>query len=492
MNESNWSRRDWLKTSGSLGGLAMANALSPFPAASAAEASSAINIGSRRELFVDRLLIERMRGAALKMHSPVKTPRAKSPLPVRHMKTIIRDKGLLHAWYRGSDPSFTGEKHTGHAGETLHYARSVDGHEWEFPNLGLHTIGGTRDNNVILANQPPFLTNFMPFLDTRPGIPANERFKTLAGYPGPGDKRGTNIPGRGLFAFVSPDGISWTKRKEAIPFRSEWRHAFDSPNVTFWSEAEQLYVCYFRTWTRPERLRSISHSTSKDFVNWSKPVEMHPNLPGEHLYTNSTQPYPRAPHIYIALPTRFVPGRGDGPDYDRKDVNATDILFMTTRAGSEKYDRAFTHAFIRPGMDPASWKNRSNYAALNVIQSSPKELSIYHRSGERYDLRTDGFISINAGAKKAEVVTKPLIFSGKHLEVNLSASAVGGLRVELQTEDGKPIPGFSLKDCAPVYGDGIDLAVKWKDDANLAAIAGRPVRMRFAMTECDLYAFRFH
>jgi hypothetical protein len=165
---------------------------------------------------------------------------------------------------------------------------------------------------------------------------------------------------------------------------------------------------------------------------------------------------------------------------------------MTTRAGSEKYDRAFTHAFIRPGMDPASWKNRSNYAALNVIQSSPKELSIYHRSGERYDLRTDGFISINAGAKKAEVVTKPLIFSGKHLEVNLSASAVGGLRVELQTEDGKAIPGFSLKDCAPVYGDGIDLAVKWKDDANLAAIAGRPVRMRFAMTECDLYAFRFH
>ena len=53
---------------------------------------------------------------------------------------------------------------------------------------------------------------------------------------------------------------------------------------------------------------------------------MKPNLPGEHLYTNMTQAYGRAPHIYIALPTRFVPGRGDAPDADAKDVNATDIL----------------------------------------------------------------------------------------------------------------------------------------------------------------------
>jgi hypothetical protein len=314
--------------------------------------ASAIDIGSRRELFVDGLLIESIRNATLKMHSPVKAPRPKSSLPVRHMMAIIREGDLHHAWYRGSDPSFTGAKHTGHAGETVHYARSKDGHEWEFPNLGLHKIGGTRDNNCILANQPPFLTNFMPFLDQRPGVPASERFKALAGYPGPGDKRGTSIPGRGLFGFVSPDGIRWTKQKEAIPYRSEWRHAFDSPNVSFWSTAEQCYVSYFRTWTRPERLRSISRSTSKDFVHWSKPIEMLPNLPGEHLYTNGTQPCPRAPHIYIALPTRFVPGRGDSPHYAPKDVNATDILFMTTRAGSAKYDRPFTHAFIRPGMDP--------------------------------------------------------------------------------------------------------------------------------------------
>ncbi|MEY5011084.1 MAG: hypothetical protein RLZZ253_2223, partial [Verrucomicrobiota bacterium] len=57
-------------------------------------------------------------------------------------------------------------------------------------------------------------------------------------------------------------------------------------------------------------------------------IMMNPNLPGEHLYTNHTHPYVRAPHIYLALPTRFVPGRGSGPEYDQKDANVTDILFI--------------------------------------------------------------------------------------------------------------------------------------------------------------------
>jgi hypothetical protein len=59
-----------------------------------------------------------------------------------------------------------------------------------------------------------------------------------------------------LYGFVSPDGIHWTKTKEIIPYRKGWRHAMDSQNVGFWSEAEGQYVCYFRTWTDPDRLRS--------------------------------------------------------------------------------------------------------------------------------------------------------------------------------------------------------------------------------------------
>ena len=68
--------------------------------------------------------------------------------------------------------------------------------------------------------------------------------------------------------------------------------------------------------------------------------------------------YFRAPHIYIALPTGFMPDRG----------NSTDILFMSA-PGAGRFTRLFTEAFIRPGVAPANWGNRSNDAALKATSS---------------------------------------------------------------------------------------------------------------------------
>lgn len=455
-----------------------------------ATATEPIDIGDRLELFVDHHLIESMEGVSLRLHHPVKAPRPKSPLPVRHMVTVIQDGEIYRAWYRGSDPDFAGEAHSGR-GELVHYAESDDGHEWRFPVLRLHEVGGTLENNVILAKMPNRLHNFMPFLDTREGVDPQERYKALAGYPGPGNKLGLDDPGRGLFAYTSPDGIRWTGKGEAIPYRPEWRHAFDSPNVSFWSEAESLYVCYFRTWGDQGGPRTISRATSPDFATWSDPVAMNPNLPGEHLYTNMTAPYPRAPHIYLAFPTRFVPGRGSAPDGNTDHLNVTDVLFMTSRAGAERYDRTFTEAFIRPGLDEARWKNRANYVANGIQFLSPRQISLYHRSGDRYVLRTDGFISAHAGAREGEILTKPLIFSGEKLVLNYSTAAAGGVRVELQDSAGKPLPGFALEDAEVLYGDRIAQAFIWKSESNLAATAGKPVRLRFVLKEADLFSFRF-
>lgn len=462
-----------------------------FTISGVVNAESPIEIGSRRELFVDRLLIDRMDGVELRMHHPVKVARAKSPLPVAHYITVIKDADRFRAYWRGSDPSLKAKDDTEKGGETVEYAESRDGREWTFPNLGLHDVRGTKDNNVILAKLPSLLHNFSPFLDTRPGVSPVERFKALAGHPGPGDKRGKAEPGMGLHAFVSADGIHWTHRGEVIPYQPQWRHAFDSQNVSFWSEAEQQYVCYFRTWIDPERLRSISRTTSKDFFSWTSPVAMNPNLPGEHLYTNQTHPYFRAPHFYLATPTRFVPGRGDAPVHNGKDPNATDIMLMSSRAGDTKYVRTFTDAFIRPGLDPGRWHNRSNYVALNFVPTGPAEISIYHRSGDRYVLRTDGFASVHAGSEIGELTTKPITFIGSELHLNLSTSAVGSVRVQIEDENGMALPGLGFADCIPIYGDAIDLTVHWSSDAELNSLKGLPVRLRLEMQECDLYSFRF-
>jgi hypothetical protein len=211
---------------------------------------------------------------------------------------------------------------------------------------------------------------------------------------------------------------------------------------------------------------------------------MKPNRPGEHLYTSMTHPYVRAPHIYIALPTRFVPKAKDSADSVQE--NVTDVLFMSTRAGSTHYDRPFPEAFIRPGLDPKRWVNRANYVAENVIQTGPEELSIYHRSGDRYVLRLDGFTSIHAGAEEGTLVTKPLVFGGKNLELNVSASAMGSVQVEILGQNDNV-----LASSEKVTGDAIAQTVIWKDKADLADLVGKPVRLRFALKEADLYSLQF-
>lgn len=457
------------------------------PEASANE--SPIPIGSRLELFVDHHLVDRMEGVEFRLHHPQMLPLPASPL-VGAYATVIKDGDLYRGYYRDVIPGYTGKRHSGHPGEITCYAESQDGHEWTFPALGLFEIDGSRENNVILANQPPFSHNFSPFLDTRRGVAPDERFKALAGHPGYArDKKA-----EGLHAFVSADGRVWKKAVDepVIPYDKTWSHAFDSQNVAFWSEVEQQYVCYFRTWATPHgRLRTVSRTTSTDFVTWSKPIAMDPNLPGEHLYTSQTHPYFRAPHIYIALPTRYMAGRVGASKTDAM-LGSTDILFMTTRAGTTSYDRLFAEAFIRPGLDPARWGSRSNYVALNVVPTGEAEMSIYHAmSGHRYTLRTDGFVSVNAGLEEGGLVTKPLVFDGNTLVVNYSTSAAGSLRVEIQQPDGAPIPGFSQQDSQAHVGDQIVGHISWREKPDLKAWSGKPVRLKFVMKECDLYSFRF-
>ncbi len=428
----------------------------------AARAAEPIDIGSRRELFVDRFLVERLDNASLKLHEPQLAPAMLQPAENLEYGTVIKDGELFRLYTRDG----RGAKFDGDQPEVTRYCESPDGIHWTRPTLGLVEIDGSTGNNVIL-HESPFCHNFCPFLDTRPDVPAAERFKALAGTR------------PSLTAFVSADGIHWKKLRETPVITYTNEYAFDSQNVSFWSESEGCYVCYFRHFL-DGKLRSVCRTTSPDYLTWSEPVPMKPNFPGEHLYTTLTHPYFRAPHIYIALPTRFHPSRGE----------STDILFMTAR-GAAPFDRTFRTAFIRPGLDPARWGNRSNYAALNVVPTGPAEMSIYTTPFRRFTLRTDGFASVHAGADPGELVTRPLCFRGRQLVVNYATSAGGSLSVEIQEPDGRPVPGFALADCRPLVGDAIEQPVTWAKDADLSSLAGRPVRLRFALLDADLFALQF-
>lgn len=458
---------DWLATTGMWIGLTIAIFM-PIAVSLAVDESArpqVLDIGSRRELFVDRFLIERLDNATLKLQQPQLAAPMLEPADSLEYGTVIRDGDLFRLYTRDARNS----RFDGDVTEVTRYCESRDGIVWTKPKLGLVEVGGNKNNNIIL-HEPWVCHNFSPFLDVRPGVNTQQRFKALAGVH----------KGGGLIAFTSEDGIRWARMQDA-PVITLKDFAFDSQNVSFWSESEQLYVCYFRTWNTPHgNLRTISRTTSQDFVRWSEPVALHPNFAGEHLYTSQTHPYFRAPHIYIAMPTRFHPGRGE----------STDILFMTARSEAP-YDRTFREAFIRPGLDPARWGNRSNYAALNVVPTSPTEMSIYTTPFRRFVLRTDGFASVHVGADPGELLTRPIRFVGHELVINYATSAGGSIRVELQNESGDPIPGFTLSDSENFVGDTIEQAIHWSKGSDVSSLAGRPVRLRFTMREADLFAIQF-
>ena len=463
---------------------------------------SPLEIGSRRELFLDQYLIETLDHARLQLHEPrdegtvLRFDQLWEGIHCGYC-TMMRDGAKMRVYYRGM-PAGTVD---GTAGEVTCVAESDDGIHWTRPNLNLFETNGTKENNIVLAGDPPFSHNFSPFIDTRPDCPPEQRYKALSG-----------LDTSGLIAYVSADGLHWTKlqRKPVVPrrapFKFDWM--FDSQNVAFWSESEQKYICYFRVWNG---VRTIARCESSDFVQWSDPALMSyvtdgQSSPTEELYTNQTHPYFRAPQLYVAIAARFVPGRQAISDEEaavlhvaegyHKDLS--DAVLMTTRGG-HVYDRTFLSSFIRPGIGARNWVSRTNYPALGILQTGPTEMSIYTNQDNaqptahlhRYALRLDGFASVHADYNGGELLTKPLIFSGSRLDLNFSTSAVGSIRVEIQDTNGHPIPGFAAADCVEVIGNEINRTVSWKSGSEVSSLADKTVRLRFVMKDADLYAMRF-
>jgi hypothetical protein len=102
-------------------------------------------------------------------------------------------------------------------------------------------------------------------------------------------------------------------------------------------------------------------------------------------------------------------------------------------------------------------------------------------------LRRDGFASLDAGAEPAALTTRPVTFPGRHLFVNVAAAA-GELKAEILDQAGAVINPFSSENCAPIRGDKTLAAVHW-EGADLSAVAGKPVRIRFHLRRGSLYAF---
>jgi len=496
-------------------------------------AAEPVGIGSRRELFVDDALVERLAGRAeLRLHSP--TPRELALTTEEPWEgngtnyiTVFQDGPKYRMYYRGSHSSYLGGKDRPNSRDLYCYAESPDGIHWTKPELGLFARNGSKRNNIVWDGVGSHA--FVPFRDKNPKCAPEAAYKAL----GVGGRK------HGLYAFRSSDGIHWSLM---CPEPVITKGAFDSHNLAFWDSERGEYREYHRDFRDG---RDIRTSTSQDFLHWTEPeflsysANVDPGRSGgqpadvkdtvgakypagrvSELYTNQIAPYYRAPHLLLGFPTRYI-DRGWTesakalPRYDYRQVRAksspregtavTDSMFITSR--DRKHFSVWPESFVRPGLRTRdSWFYGDTYQnwglveTKSAVEDAPPELSLYvtERTGRetgaavrRYSLRVDGFVSLHAPLVGGELLTKPITFAGKQLVLNVSTSAAGTVRVEIQSADGRPMPGFALADCHDVYGDDLERAVRWKGNPDLRALAGKPVRLRLEVKDADVYSFRF-
>jgi len=528
VHDHDLSRRAVLKSAAAFG-LAAGNP-GPFRRRAAAEPVSldtTIDIGSRRELFIDRFLIDRLEGGAeQRLHHP--TPRG---LAVVHdapwegsgsgYHSIFQDGDLYRMYYKAWHLDVSGGRLDSHQ-HPLYccYAESDDGVHWRKPQLGLHAFRGSKQNNIVIASGqlgPLHVDAGHPAVmkDANPAAVSDARYKALLRSAKP----------NGLLPFKSPDGIHWAPMTDR-PILSGLG-AFDSQNLAFWDPVLGKYRAYWRIFTagvtsdkkwKPSGYRAIRTATSDDLVHWAKPTDLtYVDSPPEHLYTNQVKPYRRAPHLLIGFPTRYIErGWSDSmralPEAEHRRQRAaasprygtaiTEGLLMASRDGV-RFKR-WNEGFLRPGIERSgTWNYGQQYIGWQLVETesalagAPRELSLYATESywtgrgsalRRYTLRLDGFVSVSAPMRGGQLLTKPLRFAGRALHVNFATSAAGSMRVELQHPDGTPWPGFSLADCDQLFGDSVDRQVTWKQDPNVKLPYGQPVRLRFQFNDADLYS----
>ena len=440
------------------------------------------DLGDKRELFVDRHRIESMSGSAtLRLHEPRPAEVAiKFDAPWEGSSsayvTVFRDGDKVRMYYRASgDVGKSPER------QYACYAESTDGKTFTKPELGLYEAEGSKANNIVWPNRSH---NFTPFKDTRPNVPADERYKALQSLTDKATRKSA------LFAYYSPDGIHWRKASDTPVLTGA---PFDSQNLAFWDENDKQYRCYYRIFI--DKTRAIALARSDDFVTWSsgEPIDLGDGKL-EQFYTNATTPYFRAPQFFFAFPKRYVSKRVGKEGHQ----GISDTVFLSSRDGMH-FDRTFGEALIRPGRDELNWGDRGTMTAWGSVQTGPDEMSVYYSQHYRYPtghlrrgvLRLDGIASLHADGNPGELMTKPFRFTGSKLQLNYATSAAGNVQVEIQDADGTPIPGYTLKDAPETFGDKIDAAFAWKHGPDVSSLAGKTVRLRFVLRDADVFSYRF-
>ncbi|MGQ9595937.1 MAG: hypothetical protein ACUVQY_04145 [Thermoproteota archaeon] len=472
--------------------------------------SKPLIIGSRRQLFVDDLLIDHSKGISLRINPPVKAgPVIHADKPweghrVGAYGTVMEENGICKIWYDAIDRN----------GKIFHcYAISENGVNWEKPGLGLVEYRGSKDNNILPL--PPCGTVFID-----PVSPPSQRYKYVTYGHGSEGFMGEY----GIRVWWSEDGLRWEPNDAyALPLNA------DTQNQAFFDDRTGKYVAYLRAW---DPLRCIARAEVEDILDpwpyeprkdfsystdnpssWPAPTkelsivfkyDEHDPEDSDH-YNPCVIKYPYAEDVYYMFPSAYL-HFPDPPVGKRYNDGRLDIQIATSRDGIH-WNRLTRDTYVRLGKE-GELDCGMMYMLVGMIRRKD-EIWMYYAGYDYthgiYDLegmsykgaifravqRLDGFTSVDTGYEFGEFVTKPLAFKGRELVLNVDTSATGEVRVEIQDEGGRPFKGFDLESCDAIHANDCSRTVSWRGTCDVSRLSGIPVRLHFLMRNTKLYAFQF-
>jgi hypothetical protein len=445
-----------------------------------------VRLGSRKYLFIDEALLDSKQNLQL-VCNPPRNRQELNFWPERSAwrPSVVDVDGKIFLY---APESYGSDK-----GNT-NLRISEDGLNFTKPNLGLYEYDGSTDNALVISHKPLY-GNF--FQDLRLGIGSKEKYKMTAW-----------LSNRGVYLYISPDGIHWRRNETAmLPIIS------GGDAETYWDDQRGLYATFlrrdtghytkenpghgraavyfdgrevFKTWPFKKLQKPYFHTFSLPCPTGEGPTIFKENETGQ-VYRTRAIKYPWAPDTYLAFPWRF---KADD-ETRRVDLGVSrDGLHWTFYAHQKWYveppegsDEVLSmYGLIRRGDEIWQYIDEGGAHGDTKGRSKPR---IYSRVIQRLD----GFVSLDAGQTAGTFITRPLSFEGDKLMLN--AAARGRILVEIQDEKGDTIPGFAMTDCDAVQTDSIRHVVSWKGNRDLARLAGKVVRLRFEMADAKLFALQF-
>jgi hypothetical protein len=466
---------------------------------------------AKRILFIDSQWIQSSRNVAVTVNPPeeqqvvMSVDRPWESQFIAFYVSVLEDAGRYRMWYTCRDKEGRGN---------VAYAESADGINWNKPELGIVEYEGSYANNLV------GISSLEGTVIIDPLAPAESRYKYL-----------TTIFKEGIYLYTSPDGIHWNRERDAyLPFNA------DSQIISFYDERKSHYKIYLRGWestekASAERKRTVVFTSANTLTGQ---LDVQPDQKAAYLwkgnnvpaitkelstvfrcddtddascdvYTMAAMAYPLDRSYYIAFPALYAHAPVSSTRKFSND-GRTEVHFIGSKDG-ETWNRYNRVPYWKPGVAGAEssemvyagygmfhknnqlWHYGTGYATTHgdikgrIANSDGVVMLLKHR--------LDGFVSADTDYTGGEFTTSPIECAGNRLVLNLDTAAAGYAKVEIVSEEGQIIEGFSADRCDMIQKNSTDCTVTWNGDADVSVLAGKQIKLRVISRCCKMYSLRF-